>query len=118
MEKTLDMAILALSLVAGLVLGGIFFGGLWWTIRRGVASARPWLWFGGSLILRLGVALGGFYYVSGGEWQRLLACLLGFLLARLTVIQLVRAMPDQAHYEMPIIKMPPARWRKPPSDED
>jgi F1F0 ATPase subunit 2 len=30
---------------AGLLLGAIFFGGLWWTVRKGVSSKRPALWF-------------------------------------------------------------------------
>ena len=38
-----------------------------------------------SAVLRIGVALGGFYLVAGGDWARMLLCLLGFLLARLAV---------------------------------
>lgn len=73
---------------AGLVLGAIFFGGLWWTVRRGVSSPRPVLWFVGSLLLRTGLVLVGFYWVSGGQWQRLLVGLLGFVVARLLVMRL------------------------------
>ena len=36
---------LVLAWVAGVVLGAIFFGGLWWTVRKGVSSKRPALWF-------------------------------------------------------------------------
>ena len=82
---------LAPSLVAGVLLGGIFFGGLWWTVRKGVASRRPALWFLGSLTLRMAVALAGFYFVSGVHWERLLVCLLGFVAARLIVTRLARA---------------------------
>ncbi|WP_372661060.1 ATP synthase subunit I, partial [Hydrogenophaga sp.] len=59
--------------------------------RRLLASPRPALWFLGSLLLRTGVALTGFYLVGGGHWQRLLACLVGFVLARLLVTRLTRA---------------------------
>ena len=52
-----------------------FFGGLWWTVRKGVSSRQPALWFFGSLLLRMSIALAGFYFVSGGHWERLLACL-------------------------------------------
>ena len=31
--------------VAGLLLGGFFFGGLWWTVRKGVSAKRPALLF-------------------------------------------------------------------------
>ena len=46
------------------LLGAIFFGGLWWTVRKGVASRRPALWFLGSLLLRTSIALAGFYVVA------------------------------------------------------
>jgi len=81
--------LLGLAVLAGLALGAFFFGGLWWTIRRGAASPRPALWFLGSALLRMGMALAGFYFVGGGVWQRLLACLVGFLIARLLVTRWV-----------------------------
>src|SRR3990172_3048997 len=74
----------------GLVFGAVFFGGLWWTVRKGVSSPRPALWFAGSILLRTGVVLAGFYFVGGGQWQRLLVCLLGFGIARFLVIRLTR----------------------------
>ena len=70
MNETLT---LVLAWVAGVVLGAIFFGGLWWTVRKGVSSKQPALWFFGSLLLRMSIALAGFYFVSGGHWERLLA---------------------------------------------
>lgn len=76
---------LFLALAAGLGLGAMFFGGLWWTVRRAVSSASPALWFAGSLLLRLGLALAGFYVVGAHHWERLLMCLLGFIAARLAV---------------------------------
>jgi len=81
---------LLLAWVAGWVLGAIFFGGLWWTVRQGVSSKQPALWFFGSLLLRMSIALAGFYFVSGGHWERLLPCLLGFVMARLIVMWLTR----------------------------
>ena len=44
--------------------------------------------FFGSLLLRTSIILGGFYVVSGGHWDRLLACLLGFVIARFLVTRL------------------------------
>ena len=76
------------AMVAGVSLGVMFFGGLWWTVRRGFSSNKPGLWFFGSQLLRMSIALAGFYFVSGGHWERLLVCLLGFLLARLVVMRL------------------------------
>jgi F1F0 ATPase subunit 2 len=81
--------------LAGGVLGAIFFGGLWWTIRRGVSSQQPALWFLGSLLARMSVALAGFYFVSGGNWERLVACLVGFVTVRLVVTRLTRSKGEQ-----------------------
>ena len=73
MNETLT---LVLAWMAGGVLGAIFFGGLWWTVRKGVSSPRPALWFLGSMLLRMSIALAGFYFVGRGHWERLLLCLL------------------------------------------
>jgi F1F0 ATPase subunit 2 len=81
---------LASALISGVLLGAMFYGGLWWTVRRGVSSKRAALWFLGSLLLRMGVALAGFYFVAGGHWERLLLCLLGFVMARVAVTWLTR----------------------------
>jgi len=82
---------LGLACLAGGALGAIFFGGLWWTLAKGLASSRPAQWFLASLLLRMGIVLTGFYFVAGGHWERLVACLLGFLAARLVGMRLTRA---------------------------
>jgi len=81
---------LALALAAGLVLGALFFGGLWWTVRKGIFSKSPALWFLGSTLLRTGIVLAGFYFVGRGNWRRLVVCLLGFIVARFIVMRLTR----------------------------
>lgn len=86
-----DPLTLVLALMVGALLGVVFYGGLWWTVRKGVTSPRPALWFFGSMVVRTGVVLVGFYLVSGGHWQRLLACLLGFVVARLLVVRFTGA---------------------------
>jgi F1F0 ATPase subunit 2 len=96
MNETLT---LLLAWVAGGVLGAIFFGGLWWTVGKGVSSKQPALLFFGSLLLRMSIALTGFYFVSGGHWDRLLACLLGFVIARFIVTRLTG--PPVEHHNSP-----------------
>lgn len=86
---------LTFALTAGIVLGIFFFGGLWWAIRRGLSSGHPALWFFGSMLLRTGIVLLGFYYVLGDDWMRLLAGLLGFVIARLAVTRLTRITQQQ-----------------------
>jgi F1F0 ATPase subunit 2 len=83
-----DLLTLAPAGVAGLALGAVFFGGLWWTVRKGVASRHAAAWFLGSLMVRSGIVLAGFYVAAGDDWERLMACLLGFTLARFLVTRL------------------------------
>lgn len=81
---------LVLAALAGLVLGAIFFGGLWWTIRKGMQSPRPALWFLASFVLRTAIVVAGFYFVGDGQWQKLLACLAGFIIGRLIVTRMTQ----------------------------
>jgi F1F0 ATPase subunit 2 len=96
-----DILALALASLAGALLGAFFFGGLWWTVRKGVASERPALWFFGSLLLRTGMVLAGFYFVSQDHWSRFLACLAGFVIARVIVVKWLTRAPakDQTPLE-------------------
>ena len=80
-----------LAFIVGLLLGTIFFGGLWFTVRKLVTSKRPALWFLGSFILRVSITLIGFYYISSGSWQRLLICVAGFITARYSVIYFTKS---------------------------
>jgi F1F0 ATPase subunit 2 len=86
----IDTLFLVVAFATGVLLGAIFFGGLWLTVRKGVSSKQPALWFFGSLLLRMGVTLGGFYLVGREHWERLLLCLLGFIIARLIVTSMTR----------------------------
>ena len=83
-------ATLAVAAIAGAMLGAVFFGGLWWTVQWGATSPRAGLWFSASFLLRTAVTLGGVYAVGAGHWPSLIACLAGFLTARLIVLRLSR----------------------------
>ena len=81
---------LFLSLAAGVLLGVVFFAGLLWTISKGLSSKQPALWFSVSLLLRMSITLLGFYFVSGRQFQRLMFCLLGFVMTGFVVTWLNR----------------------------
>ena len=85
---------LAVAWVVGGILGAVFFAGLWWTVRRGVSSNRPALWFIVSLLLRSSIVLTGFYLVSSDDWRRLPACLVGFVMVQFLVTRLTRSVSD------------------------
>jgi F1F0 ATPase subunit 2 len=87
MSETLK---LVLACVAGGAIGTLFFGGLWWTVRTSLAAKHPAAWFFGSFSLRMSTTMAGFYLVSGGHWQRVLLCLLGFVAAHPVVARLTR----------------------------
>lgn len=88
--KTNEIINLLPAMFAGIALGIIFFGGLWFTVRKGLDSKRPALIFVVSLILRMGIVLMGFYYVGADSWQKMLACLAGFFLARIVIIRITK----------------------------
>jgi F1F0 ATPase subunit 2 len=92
-----DVAILSGSLMAGVLIGAFFFGGLWWTVQKSLTSNNPVLWFFGSTLLRTGFAMAGFYFTSRGDWQKLLVCLLGFVIARIIVTRLTRTTNKGIH---------------------
>lgn len=56
--------VLSIAAVVGVVLGLVFYGGLYWTVSRGLVSKRPALWFLFSLLARVSIVIAGFYLVS------------------------------------------------------
>ncbi len=85
-----DASMIIVALVVGMGLGAMFFGGLWWTLRKAMASPWPALWFAPSLLLRMSLTLLGLYLVSAGHWQRMLACLAGMAVSRAAVTWMTR----------------------------
>ena len=92
-----DVTAMSVSLLIGVLLGVCFFGGLWWTVQKGLTSSRTALWFLGSTLLRTAIVLAGFYFFGYGNWRRLLVCLLGFLIGRVLVTRLTRPKPEEIH---------------------
>jgi F1F0 ATPase subunit 2 len=85
-----EASTIALGLLAGSALGAVFYGGLWWTIRRLAGRAiGPWLV--GSFLLRAMIVLAGFFAVARGPWYGVAACFAGFLAARVAVTRFTRS---------------------------
>ena len=87
---------LFLAFVAGIVVGLFYFGGLWLTVQRLPQTRRPAVLSLVSLFIRLSLTLAVFYLVMAGRWERLLACLAGFLLMRLLLVRRWRPTPQPA----------------------
>jgi F1F0 ATPase subunit 2 len=92
----LEIAPLMLAFLVGVLVGAVFFGGLWWTVRRALLSNLAGVWFAGSFLIRTAIALGGFYVAGQGDWRRLVSSVAGFLVARLLVVQLTRTIRTEA----------------------
>lgn len=75
------------ALLAGLVLGMFYFGGLWLTVQRLSQARQPALLALGSLAGRLGVTMLGVYLVTGGQWAKIGVCLLGFFVMRTILVR-------------------------------
>jgi F1F0 ATPase subunit 2 len=66
----------------GIMLGCVYFGGLWLTIRQIPHSRQPGLAMLASLLVRLALVALGLYLLADGHWQRYAAALAGLLIAR------------------------------------
>ena len=78
----MDPTPIIIALVAGIALGLIHFGGLWWTVRQAPTARRPGMLLFVSFVVRAAVTLAGTLLVMDGRWERLAACMVGFLVAR------------------------------------
>jgi F1F0 ATPase subunit 2 len=81
---------LLLAFAAGAGIGGFYFGGLWWTVRRLATSERQGALTLTSFYIRTGLTLLAFYFVMGGQWERLLFALLGTSLVRALMVRRLR----------------------------
>jgi F1F0 ATPase subunit 2 len=77
---------LLLVILSGMVLGLFYFGTLWITVRYLPRLRRPELVLAVSFVLRTAITVLGFYLVMGGQWMRLLACMVGFILVQVIFV--------------------------------
>jgi F1F0 ATPase subunit 2 len=70
--------------------GLIYLGGLWWTVRRLAMVKRPGLLLFSSFLVRIGLALVCLYLVTGKDWIRLMAALLGLMGVRFIMVWFLR----------------------------
>jgi len=82
---------LTLFLLFGLVLGLLFYGGLWLTVRALPRSGHPVVLALASFWGRTGLVLAGFV-ATAHRWQNAALCLVGFVIAR---VLLARSIPGR-----------------------
>jgi len=69
-------------LLAGMVLGFFFYGGLKATVHNLATTHHPVLLTLGSAWLRFALTLAGFLFLMAGRWDYAVALLAGFTLGR------------------------------------
>jgi F1F0 ATPase subunit 2 len=77
----------------GMLLGIMFYGGLWLSLSHLPRLKRPALWLAASLLVRMALVVVGLYAIAAGQWQRLLVCLAGFLLMRTLLVRFLAKPP-------------------------
>ena len=90
-----ETAYMILAFTGGIVLGILFFGGLWFTVKKAVTAKVPALWIFSSFFLRVSITLVGFYFIGAGNWQRLVVSLVGFIVARFVVIRFTKSIDEK-----------------------
>ena len=86
-----------LAVLAGGLLGVVYFGGLWWTVQRIERSHWAGFLVLGSFLLRSALVLAGIYVVAAGSWVRVLCALVGFMVSRIIITRhfgAIKAQPD------------------------
>jgi len=78
------------ALLAGIVVGLFYFGVMWVTINSLQTARSPGVLLFVSYAGRLVVAVGAFYRIAAGQGPRLVAALIGFVLARFVLIAYIR----------------------------
>jgi len=86
---------IGLPLIVGLLLGVLFFGGLWLTVKKIAVSKMPALLVLSSFVFRISIVLAGFYFVGLDDWKKLGMCLIGFIAARFAVIHYTKSVDEK-----------------------
>ncbi len=78
---------LLIPLLLGGLIGWVYFQGLWETVRRIPDARRPYGLMIVSFAARSIFALGGFFILTDGQWERATAALLGFFAMRVILVR-------------------------------
>jgi F1F0 ATPase subunit 2 len=87
---------LIFALCAGMALGAFFSVSLWSSVRRLTGPRSPWYLVYGNFVIRMCVVLIGFYLVMAGHWERMVATLLGFVIAREIMVRRLGRKPEMS----------------------
>ena len=77
------------AFAGGIVLGALFFAGLWLSVQKLRHAKRPGLLMLVGYAVRMMIVVSGFYLLSNGDWHKLVAALAGFILARILIVRML-----------------------------
>lgn len=75
-----------IAFLIGTILGIVYFGGLYFSVRKMSKVKYPSLLMITSFFLRMGVLVGVFFYTSKGGYKDMLFTFLGLMLVRFVMI--------------------------------
>jgi len=89
-----EIYIYLFALMSGIILGIIFYYGLWLTVEKLTSTNLPALHIIGSALLRMGIALFGFYFIlilkPDGQINRLILLFAGFNISRFVISKMIQ----------------------------
>ena len=77
----------------GVVLGLVFFGGLYWSVNKLPTVKYPGLLMAASMLVRMAILLTGLYFLMSGDIKNLLAAVVGVMVIKFVMIARVRQKP-------------------------
>jgi len=75
------------AFLVGAAIGAIYFAGLWETVRKLSDTDKPFRRVVLSFALRMILLISGFYLVMQGQWERLVAAMIGLILVREVMVR-------------------------------
>jgi F1F0 ATPase subunit 2 len=97
-----SLSALIFPFALGGLIGWVYFSGLWETVRRLPEAKSPHGLMLLSFAARTLFALGGFFILTDGQWERMAASIAGFFIVRAVLVHSLGRIP-----------MPPGRVTRP-----
>lgn len=82
-----EVSLLFLAIPVGFLAGGVFFGGLWYTVSHLSLVSRPKLFFLQSYLLRTSLVLVLLYFSTEFDFLRMVGYSAGFLIMRIILVR-------------------------------
>lgn len=89
----LSLSTLIVPFLLGGLIGWVYFSGLWETVHRLPEAKSPHRLMILSFVARTLFALGGFFILTDGQWERMIASIAGFLIVKVLLVRSLGRIP-------------------------